>query len=453
VSAVSNYANEAELLNNWASQKEAELNTPSPDAVNPAASVENPQSKAIEPMKLPNLHPDEMPMKNDMLTPPASPKPEELPQPGLNESMAQANPVQPAGPMNGENPVPPPADMANLTPPASPSMGPNKPDVQPMPGEKIYPEAMGNPSPGISPSPAPEMNPMPAPPDAASQQPQMPGEQTPPNSPELSPQDAQKQANLAQQQFLQDLSNSPQQPATGNPIMPQSPGGGMSKMGPVPYEALNQVLTQADAGYRWQALQEINKAGMAPPDTYNLLCQTAMPDSPLMNPDISLDTQSQLRQAAFSTLGTLDNKQDGNIPAIALMKDPKTGRGIKDPKTGQQAYQMLPGLQEAGRVLHDSEEDPGVQASALSFLQKIIQAHPSERPALMSIIKGYKTRDANVQALARQIQSGKVATIEEPQPGNLLNAASSQAAASGAPQEQAPQQQQPAFKGKLQYIA
>jgi len=383
----------------------------------------------------------------------------------------------------GINPMadtPPKADPEAGSMPSPPAPnGEQKPENQPMPGEKIYPGSADGQIPGtngpqqpfqnalnpLTPPASPEMNPMKPPADAQGQQ-VPPNPLTPPSSPELNPLNTpesqvqqgspEDQAKMAEQQYLRDLSGQPKNPNNGlatNPTgMPsqQKPG----KLGPVPYEALNQVLVDSEPGYRWNALQEINKAGMAPPDTYNLLCQTAMSDSPLMNPDIPLDTQSQLRQAAFSTLALLDNKQDANIPAIALMKDPKTGRAIKDPKTNQQAYQMLPGLQEAGRALHDKEEDPDVQKSALSFLQKIIQAHPSDRPALLGIIKGYKTRDANVQALARQIQSGKPMPAEDASSDmankpNPIGMPPSPADGQAMPQQQ-PQQaaQQPAFKGK-----
>gem|GEM_PF-2881852 len=411
-------------------------------------------------------------MKPDGLNPslnpgtPAANSSESLNQPAMNQQPG-ANPTADAPPKTD-------SEVGSMTPVSDAGQ---KSENTPMPGEKIYPgtsdgqisggnipqQPFQNALSPVAPPPPPERNPLNAPLDTEGQPvpPKSPfdpsseqAQQSQQGAPQQSPQD---QAKMAEQQYLQDLSGQPKNsndaPASNQGAMPQQKASSSNKLGPVPYEALNQVLVDSEPGYRWNALQEINKAGMAPPDTYNLLCQTAMSDSPLMNPDIPLDTQSQLRQAAFSTLALLDNKQDANIPAIALMKDPKTGRAIKDPKTGQPAYQMLPGLQEAGRALHDKEEDPEVQKSALTFLQKIIQAHPSDRPALLGIIKGYKTRDANVQALARQIQSGKPIPGEDSSLDmvNKMNPAGVTAPSNGQAMLQQPQQapQQPVFSGRV----
>jgi hypothetical protein len=457
------------LLNNWASQKESELNTQPPDPSNPIAAGVTPLSKAMGAMDNPAQK-----LSEKLGNPASVMMPDAMP-PSPNSGTPASNPMDS---LNSQSEQPPKADPEAGNMPSPPATnGEQKPENQPMPGEKIYPGSSDGQIPAanppqqpfqnalnpLTPPPSPEMNPMNPPADAQAQQ-GSPNQLTPPPSPQANPMNPpadtqaqqgspEDQAKMAEQQYLRDLSGQPKNPndalapdQAGMPLQQKpSPSG---KSGPVPYEALNQVLVDSEPGYRWNALKEINKAGMAPPDTYNLLCQTAMSDSPLMNPDIPLDTQSQLRQAAFSTLALLDNKQDANIPAIALMKDPKTGRAIKDPKTNQPAYQMLPGLQEAGRALHDKDEEAPVQLAALSFLQKIIQAHPSDRPALLGIIKGYKTRDANVQALARQIQSGKPMPADDPS-SDMMNKSNPIGMPSSSPADAQAMQQQPAFKGKV----
>lgn len=191
-----------------------------------------------------------------------------------------------------------------------------------------------------------------------------------------------------------------------------------------PFEQLNQALVQGDPASRWAALEQIGKQGFAPPDTYNILCALAKPNSPLLASGLPADKKRELRQAAFWTLALLDNAQNASVPAGTPFRDP-SGKPMNDPKTGKPLFQLLPGLTEAMATLSNKKEDPQVQRASIQMLQELLKNRPGD-PIIQGILKATASSDPNVKAMARQ---ASLAKTQPPAPPPSAGGAPSSASA------------------------
>jgi hypothetical protein len=247
-------------------------------------------------------------------------------------------------------------------------------------------------------------------------------------------QDMANQLSPNQQQPLQNTVNPPSQAQPAEPTTqtqipdkpaalpqesPASQSGNITAPSLAYYDHLNQILMTGEPRDRWEALEAIRKTGFAPPETYNILCQTSDSNSPWLSPDMSEEARSRLRQASLALLGELDSSQNAGIPAIAALRDPQTGKQLKDQETGKRLSQMVPGLPEAFRILGDQDENPVVQAAAVRTIQNIIDSHPNDAPMLRGMLKGIKVSDSNVHELVKSVQNGTFSNQIPMNNGNL----------------------------------